>query len=109
MPKLPKRFVKFTKDFPDVAKAYEALGDQVHAAGPLNAKTRALLKLAISIGARLEGSVHAHARKALAIGATQEELHHTALLSLPTIGFPSMIAALSLIDDVLSEEPSRKR
>lgn len=101
MSQIPKRFQKFTEDFPQVAKAYEQLGDAVHAAGPINEKTRALIKLAISTGARLEGAVHSHARKAITAGCTAEEMRHVALLSLPTIGLPSMMAALSWIDDIL--------
>lgn len=102
MSRIPKRFQKFTEDYPEVSKAYEALGDAVHAAGPLDEKTRALIKLAISTGARLEGAVHSHARKAIKAGCASEEMRQVALLSLPTIGLPSMMAALSWIDDILT-------
>ena len=104
MSQIPKRFQKFTKDYPNVAKAYEVLGEAVHASGPLDEKTRALLKLAISTGARLEGAVHSHTRKALAAGCTSEEMRQVALLSLPTIGLPSMMAALSWIDDIIENK-----
>lgn len=104
MLQIPKRFQKFTEDYPDVAKAYEQLGDAVHAAGPLDEKTRALIKLAVSTGARLEGAVHSHARKALEAGCTAEEIRQVGLLSLPTIGLPSMMAALSWIDDILENK-----
>jgi len=60
----------------------------VHQAGPLDDKTRALIKLGISTGARLEGAVHSHVRKALDAGATPAELKQVALLALPTIGLP---------------------
>ncbi len=101
--KIPKRYQKFLKDYPEVATAYDALGTAVHSAGPLDAKTRSLIKLAISIGARLEGAVHSHVRKALEQGATADEIRHVVLLTLPTIGFPSMMAALSWVDDVMKE------
>ena len=104
MEDIPKRYQDFTKDYPDVAKCYEELGSAVHNAGPLDDKTRALIKLAISTGARLEGAVHSHTRKAIDSGATDNELRHVALLSLPTIGFPSMMAALSWIDDIINKE-----
>jgi 4-carboxymuconolactone decarboxylase len=104
MSKIPKRFQKFTQDYPTVAKSYEELGNAVHSVGPLDPKTRALVKLAISVGARLEGAAHSHVRKALDVGVTRDELRHVALLSLPTIGLPSMMAALSWIDDVLLDE-----
>lgn len=104
MSQIPKRFLKFTEDYPQVAKAYEELGDAVHAAGPLDDKTRALIKLAISTGARLEGAVHSHTRKALKTGCTAEEMHQVVLLSLPTIGLPSMMAALSWIDEIIEDK-----
>ncbi len=106
---VPKRFRKFTKDFPRVASAYEALGDAVHATGPLDEKTRAMIKLAISVGARLEGAVHSHVRKALEAGVMPEEMRHVALLALPTIGLPSMMAGLSWIDETLQEARKKKR
>lgn len=101
---IPKKFKKFTEDFPEVANAYEALGSAVHKAGPLDNKTRALIKLAISTGAKLEGAVHAHTRKALKAGVTKEEMRHAVMLALPTIGLPSMMAALSWIDDIIDKE-----
>ncbi len=104
MSQIPKRFQKFTEDYSQVAKAYETLGDAVHAAGPLEVKTRALVKLAISTGARLEGAVHSHARKAIKAGCSAEEMRQVALLSLPTIGLPSMMAALSWIDDIIEHK-----
>lgn len=104
MSQIPKRFKKFTEDYPAVAKAYEEMGNAVHTAGPLDEKTRALIKLAISTGARLEGAVHSHARKAITAGCTAEEMKHIALLSLPTIGLPTMMAALSWIDDIIDQQ-----
>jgi 4-carboxymuconolactone decarboxylase len=101
--KIPKRFTRFAEQYPGIAKAYEALGDAVHKAGPLDDKTRALIKVAISGGAMLEGAFHSHIRKAVRDGATKEELQHIAFLALPTIGFPSMMALLSWIDDVFND------
>jgi alkylhydroperoxidase/carboxymuconolactone decarboxylase family protein YurZ len=99
----PKQLQKFTKTYPKVAKAYDALGTAVHGAGPLDEQTRALVKLGISTGARLEGAVHSHVRKALAIGVKPDALRHAVLLALPTIGLPSMMAAMSWVEDVLGE------
>ncbi|MCH7721736.1 MAG: carboxymuconolactone decarboxylase family protein [Bacteroidetes bacterium] len=104
MNQIPKRYTKFKEDYPDAASAYESMGDAVHKAGPLDDKTRALIKLAISTGARLEGAVHSHVRKAIREGATKEEMHQVALLSLPTVGLPSMMAALSWIDDIIEDK-----
>lgn len=98
---LPKRFERFQKEYPEVAKAYEQLGTAVHSVGQLDEKSRALIKLAISVGARLEGAVHSHCRKALDLGIKKEEIRQTVLLALPTIGLPSTMAAMSWVDDIL--------
>jgi alkylhydroperoxidase/carboxymuconolactone decarboxylase family protein YurZ len=103
MSKVPKRYRMFKENYSDVANAYETLGDAVHKGGPLDEKTRALIKLSISTGARLEGAVHSHTRKALSAGCNAEEIHHAVMLSLPTIGLPSMMAALSWVDDILED------
>ena len=101
MTKLPGRFSAFLRDYPDVGDAYRSLGDATMAAGPLDAKTAQLVKLGIAIGLRHEGAVHAHCRKALERGCTEDEIRHAAVLATTTMGFPSMMAALSWVDDVL--------
>ncbi len=101
--KIPKRFTRFMENHPEIGKAYSDLGTAVHKAGPLDDKTRALIKVAISGGAMLEGAFHSHIRKATQVGATKEELQHIAFLALPTIGFPSMMALLTWIDDIYKD------
>ena len=103
MSQLPKRFEKFQKDFPEIAKAYENLGTAVHKAGPLDNKIRALIKLAISTGAGMEGAVHSHTRKAIEAGCTKEEIKQTVILALPTIGFPATMAVMSWVEDIIEE------
>lgn len=105
---IPKRFLDFTAQYPEVADAYERLGKKVHGAGPLTDKERALVKFAISVGARLEGGAHSHVRKALAAGVSKGELYHVALLAMQTIGFPSSMAAMSWIDDVVKGKKKRR-
>lgn len=76
-------------------------------AGPLDDKTRALVKLGVCVGGWLEGSVHSAVRKALEAGATRDEIRHAVVVALPTIGFPSTMAALSWADDVLKKKRGR--
>jgi alkylhydroperoxidase/carboxymuconolactone decarboxylase family protein YurZ len=104
MGKIPGWYKEQGRRQPAVIKAYEDLGAACRKAGPLDAKTQALAKLAIAIGGRLEGAVHSHARRALEAGATLEEVRHVVLLSTTTIGFPAMMAALSWVEDVSKEE-----
>jgi AhpD family alkylhydroperoxidase len=104
--KLPAFYETFRAQHPEVARAYETLGDAARAAGPLAPAEAELVKLALAAGARLEGGVHSHARRALAAGATPEQLRHVALLAITTLGFPSAMAVRALIEDVL-QEPAR--
>ena len=106
MSKLPERFVSFLHDFPEVGEAYQSLGKAVASAGPLDAKTRELIKLGAAIAAGQEGGTHSHARKAIDAGATAEEVRHAALQTLTTIGFPNMMRGLSWVDDVVKERSS---
>lgn len=100
----PSPFREFVATYPAVIDAYERFGEAVRAAGPLTSKEVALVKLAISIGARMQGSAHAHARKALAQNIDGKALEHVALLAAPTIGFPNMMAALGWVHDVTRED-----
>lgn len=67
-------------------------------------KTRALIKLAISAGAGLEGAVHSHTRKALECGCSKDEILQVVFLAIPTIGFPGAMAALSWVEDVIESK-----
>lgn len=109
MAKLPKRFTDFTSGEPEIARAYSALGNAVHAAGPLDAHDRALVKLGIAVGAWQEGAVHSQVRKALEAGLTPEEIRHAALLAITTLGFPSTMAALSWVEDVVPAAGSGRK
>ncbi len=101
---LPKVYLKFRSGFPEVAAALDGLGEAADVAGPLDERAARLVKLGLAIGASSEGSVRSNARKALAAGATPEELRHVAILAFTTCGFPAGIAGLGWIDEVLDAE-----
>jgi 4-carboxymuconolactone decarboxylase len=103
MAKVPSFYTAFRDQHPAVAQAYEALGDAARQAGPLDAKQAALVKLALAAGARLEGGVHSHVRRALAAGVSPAELRHVALLGITTLGFPSAMAVRAMIEDELGK------
>jgi alkylhydroperoxidase/carboxymuconolactone decarboxylase family protein YurZ len=104
MSKPPTFYQQFVEDYPEVAEAYERLGDTTRRAGPLTERETELLKLALAAGARLEGAVHSHARRALDAGATDEDLRHVGVLAITTLGFPFAMTVRALIEDVLDEE-----
>lgn len=105
--KLPGAFGKFARRFPEVFEGYEAMGKAAHAGGPLDAKSRELVKLGMTIGARLEGATHSHVRKALAAGATSDEIRHAAVLAISTLGLPTTVMVLTWVDDVLDAKRRR--
>ncbi len=91
------------KRYKKVMTALDSLGRATKSAGPLNKKNAELIQLAAAAAVRSEGSVHSHARRALAAGAKPDELRHTLILLTSTIGFPTVSAALSWVEDVLPE------
>lgn len=99
MPNPPKHIENFKTHYKDVWSAFEQLSKQCHESGPLDEKTRRLVKVALAIGAGLEGATHSAVRHAQESGATQSELRHVALLAITTLGFPSAMRAATWIDD----------
>lgn len=89
----------FRQHHPDVWNAFAKLADECHGAGPLDDKDRKLIKVALAIGAGLEGATHSAIRHALEAGVTTEELDHVAVLAITTLGYPSAMRALSWIHD----------
>jgi len=69
-------------------------------AGPLTEKTRHLVQIGAAAAIRSEGAVHSHTRRALAAGATRDEVQHAVIAATSTIGFPNVMAALSWINDI---------
>ncbi|MDR3688165.1 MAG: carboxymuconolactone decarboxylase family protein [Fimbriimonas sp.] len=104
MSKLPNRFTAFIETYPEIGRAYNDLSQAVADAGPLDEKTRALVKLGLSIGSGSEGGTHSQARKAIEAGATPDELRHAVLQSLTTLGFANMMKAMTWVEDVIAKE-----
>ncbi len=100
---LPTIYKEFQQQFPEVTKAYNALAASCHQWGPLDEKTRRLIKLGIAISLSSEGAVRSHARRALEEGISADELRHTVLLAFTTAGFPTMIAAMKWIEEVIGK------
>ena len=99
---LPEIFKKFMERHSEIADAYRKVGDLCTEAGPIDSKTQHLIQLGISIGMASKGGVRSHARRALDLGATKEEITQTVLMSMTIVGFPAMIATYGWIDELLS-------
>lgn len=102
--KLPNIIEELRAETPAVWERYQDLEQALAAAGPLDARTQRLVKLALAIGARQEGAVHSHARRALREGVSREELLQVALLGVTTLGWPQATAGRAWILDVVREK-----
>ena len=109
MARLPTAFDSFRKRYRRVYGAYEALGGVAHEAGPLDQKTRELVKLGMAIGGRLEGAVRSHAQRAREAGATPAEIEHVVLLAVTTSGFPTAVAAFTWVEGHLGRSSPKER
>ena len=102
----PAHYEKIRRLYPDVMTAFEQVGDTLRQLSPLTAREQHLVKLALALGAGLEGAVHSHARRALAGGLTEDEVRFACLLAVTTIGFPAMARGMSWLEDVIDTHHS---
>ncbi len=97
----------FMEQHGEIYEAYQRYGKLVHEkGGPLDEKTRWLIKVALSADCKNEYSLQTHIRKALQSGCTREEIEHAILLVGPTSGFPTMMKGLLILRGVLETETS---
>ena len=99
MPKPSSSAEQIRTQYPEVWKRFTDLADACHSAGPLEEKTRRLVKLALALAAGSEGGTHSAVRHAKEGGVTAKEMEHVVILSITTIGFPAAGRALSWIHD----------
>jgi 4-carboxymuconolactone decarboxylase len=99
---LPDIYRTFRASFPDVSDALDELAARIDRAGPLDERTRRLIKLGIAIAAQSPGAVRSNVRKALQAGDSPDEIRHVATLAITTCGFPTAVAGTEWIEEVLS-------
>jgi alkylhydroperoxidase/carboxymuconolactone decarboxylase family protein YurZ len=96
----PNAYERLRKAYPDVVQAYEKLAEAAKLAGPLSEREQRLVKVALTLGAGLEGGTHSHARRALEAGLSRDDLRHVAILGITTLGFPSAARGMTWINDL---------
>ena len=104
----PNSISEFEKKHPAVWESFAKLGEACHETGPLDEKTRRLVKLAMAVAFRHEGAVHSATRNAWKSGVTREEIEHVAILAITTIGWPSSYAAMTWIEDEISNRDGNR-
>ncbi len=98
---LPQHFQDFVQNYPEVWEAHQKLSEACARSGPLDHKTRALIKVGISGAANQITALQRHAVMAVQAGATEEEVYQTILLLITTVGFPRASAALQWAQNAL--------
>ncbi len=105
---IPKHYQKIKKEYSEFINAVENLGETSRNAGPIDKKTSHLIQLAAAVAIGSEGAVHSHTRQAIEAGATIKEIQHAVILLTSTIGFPSIMAGLSWVNDILDNKENLK-
>jgi alkylhydroperoxidase/carboxymuconolactone decarboxylase family protein YurZ len=98
---LPGAAGQLAENHPDVWKAFEAFGKACSEAGPIESRSRHLIKIAIAVAIRSEGATHSHVRRALEDGVSAAEIRHACMLAAPTAGFPQAVAGLTWAQDII--------
>lgn len=90
------------KHFPGMVDGHRTLQQAAAAGGSLDERTRELILLGAFTAARQEGGFKSHARRALAAGATADELRQAVAITMGNVTSIEVVAdALLWIDEVV--------
>jgi 4-carboxymuconolactone decarboxylase len=95
MSDLPKSYRRFKDQHKNVWQAFDRLGASAAESGPLDPKVRELIKFGMSAAVKSQSAVQSHTHRALEVGASAEEIEHAIVLGITTMGFPTMMQALT--------------
>ena len=82
---------------PEVMKSFNDLGRAATAGGVLDAKTKELLALALSVAARCDPCIGFHAKALAKLGATRQEVDETLGVTTYKGGGPSLMYAANAV------------
>jgi AhpD family alkylhydroperoxidase len=82
---------------PEVMKSFNDLGKSATAGGVLDAKTKELIALALSVAARCDPCIGFHAKALVKLGATRQEVDETLGVTTYMGGGPSLMYAANAI------------
>ena len=98
MEDIHKIFSQFKDEFHEIHEKHEALGKEIHEkGGPLDEKSRWLIKIAISGACNHKRALETHIHKAKAAGVGEAEIMHALLLLIPTAGFPAFMKTYAVL------------
>jgi AhpD family alkylhydroperoxidase len=97
---IEERLTQFGKEMPGVMTGFARLHKKALEDGALNAKTKELMALAISIVVKCEGCIAYHTHDAVAAGATRQELLETLGVAILMGGGPASMNAADAMDAI---------
>ncbi|MDE2595509.1 MAG: carboxymuconolactone decarboxylase family protein [Sphingomonadales bacterium] len=83
---------------PDVMKAFSAMAQAATKGGALDAKTKELIAIAIAVAIRCDGCVAFHAKAAVKLGATRDEVMEAMGMALYMGAGPSLMYAAQAVE-----------
>jgi len=104
---LPRVYRDLRAENPELARAYDVLGDVCRRAGPLSDREQRLVKLGLAVGLSSEGGVRSHVRRGLSEGIDAPDLLHAITIAIPTAGFPATAAAYQWAREVVDSPNDR--
>jgi AhpD family alkylhydroperoxidase len=105
--KLQKLYAKLARDLRSPMSAFAQLNGATTAPGSLDARTKQLIALGISISGRCEGCIAYHVHDALRAGATRQEILETMGVAILMGGGPAVIYACQALEALEQFESSR--
>lgn len=104
---VPYTFQRFTRRFPEIAGAHEAIARAGDESGGLDRKTLELIKLGMCVASGLESATKSHARRALQHGASRDEVEQAIVAGVNTCGLPRVIMAWQWATEQMDAEAER--
>lgn len=102
------RLASLRSSTPETMKAFGELGRAATAPGTLDAKTKELVALALSVAARCEPCIAFHTQALARLGATRQEVDETLAVCTYMGGGPSLMYAASAVaafDEAVGGKP----
>jgi AhpD family alkylhydroperoxidase len=95
---LAKQLREVRKGIPEVTQGFSRMAAAATADDVLSEKTKELMAIAIGVAVRCDGCLAFHAKKAVKLGVTREELLETLGMSLYMGGGPSYMYAAQALE-----------
>lgn len=97
LPEMNAKVASLRAASPDVMKSFSAMAQAAGAGGALDAKTKELIALGISVAVQCDACILYHTKKLASLGATREEIAETLAMSVYMGAGPKVMYAAQAI------------